>query len=250
MDTGSFGYPKPKPKEPVPLEGSGILAGNLVEIPRSLKAAASRPILAAGSPGLYWRSGDLPRALAAFEASLELDPEETSALLAASDIARLTGVHEKHRRYFRRARHFGADEGTLEFWELLREFGQETRGNDDTPRHDREIAIMDSALRLSPHDDDAPLRRGLAYFAKGAHDMAMADMDAILERDPDQTAAYILRALMFASRRQWRRVVADMSELIRLRPEDALDYYHRGQAYHHAGGPPFIRPSGPLCRRP
>ena len=72
----------------------------------------------------YWKQGRLPEALAAFEASLELDPEETSALLAASEIALLIGDHEKHRRYFRRARHFGADEGTLEIWDLLREFGK------------------------------------------------------------------------------------------------------------------------------
>ena len=179
----------------------------------------------------YWGSGDLPRALAAFEASLELDPEETSALLAASEIALLTGDHEKHRRYFRRAKHFGADEGTLKIWGMLREFGQDTQGNDDTPRHDREISVMDSVLRLRPEDDDARLRRGLAYFASGADDMAMADMEIILERDPDQAAAYMIRGLMFANLRQWDRMVADMSELIRLRPEDASAYYHRGQAY-------------------
>ena len=72
----------------------------------------------------YWKLGQLPEGLAALEASLELEPEETSALLAASEIALLIGDHEKHRRYFRRAKHFGADEGTLEFWELLREFGK------------------------------------------------------------------------------------------------------------------------------
>ena len=71
-----------------------------------------------------WKVGKLTKALSAFEASLELDPEETSALLAASEIALLIGDREKHRRYLRRAKHFGVDEGTLEFWELLREFSQ------------------------------------------------------------------------------------------------------------------------------
>ena len=71
----------------------------------------------------YWKLGELPEALAAFETSLELDPEETSALLAASEIALLSGDDEKHKRYFRRARHFGAEEGTLRIWQLLREFG-------------------------------------------------------------------------------------------------------------------------------
>ena len=82
------------------------------------------PITTARLGAAYWKLGKLPKALAAFEASLELDPEETSALLAASEIALLIGDHEKHRRYFRRAQHFGADDGTLESWELLREFSQ------------------------------------------------------------------------------------------------------------------------------
>ena len=179
----------------------------------------------------YWKLGDLPRALAAFEASLELDPEQTSSWLPASELALLTGDHEKHRRYFRRATHFGADEGTLKFWEMLREFGQKTPSNDDTPKYDQEIAVMDSVLRLSPDDDDARLRRGVAHFSKGADDLAMADLDTVIEHDPDQATAYMLRGLMFASRKQWDRMAADMSELIRLRPEDAKAYYHRGQAY-------------------
>ena len=179
----------------------------------------------------YWKLGDLPRALAAFEASLELDPEETSAWLPASELALLTGDHDKHRRYFRRATHFGADEGTLKFWEMLREFGQETQGNDETPKYDREITVMDSVLRLSPDDDDARLRRGMASFAKGADDLAIADLGTVIKHDPEQATAYMLRGLMFADLRQWDRMAADMSELIRLRPDDAEAYYHRGQAY-------------------
>ena len=73
----------------------------------------------------YWKIGQLTEALSAFEASLELDPEETSDLLAASEIALLLGDHERHRRYLRRARHFGAEEDALKFWELLRKLGQE-----------------------------------------------------------------------------------------------------------------------------
>ena len=76
----------------------------------------------------HWKLGQLPEALAAFEAALELDPEETSDLLAASEIALLIGDHEKHRRYIRRAQHFGAEEDTLKIWELLREFQVRSRG--------------------------------------------------------------------------------------------------------------------------
>ena len=72
----------------------------------------------------YWKVGKLTEALTAFEASVELDPEEPSALLAASELALLIGDDQKHRNYLRRARHFGAEEDTLRGWEQLREFGQ------------------------------------------------------------------------------------------------------------------------------
>ena len=179
----------------------------------------------------YWKSGDLPRALTAFEEALALDPEETSDLLAASELALLMGEHDKHRRYLRRAQHFGAEEGTLKFWDLMREFGQQTQDNDDITWHDREIAVMNSVIRLNPGDGYAYLKRGLAYFAKGDDNMAMADMDFLLEREPDNEAAYILRGTLFGNRKQWDRMAADMGELIRLRPDEAMAFYHRGQAH-------------------
>ena len=74
----------------------------------------------------YWKLEKLPEALTEFEASLELDAEETSALLAASELALLLDEHEKHRDYLRRARHFGAEEDTIRVWEMLREFGKRT----------------------------------------------------------------------------------------------------------------------------
>ena len=178
-----------------------------------------------------WRLGELARALAAFEAALELDPEETSTLLAASELALLTGDGKKHRRYLRRARHFGAEEDTLRFWEMLREFGQEARENAGPDEHDRKIAVMDAVIRLSPDDDHAHVTRGLAHFAKGNDDLAIADMEAVLQLDPDHAAAYMLRGILFGNRRQWDRMAGDMTELIRLRPDDAQAYYQRGVAH-------------------
>lgn len=178
-----------------------------------------------------WKLGELSRALAAFEAALELDPEETSALLAASELALLLGDGKKHRRYFRLAQHFGADEGTLKLWEMLRGFVQTDQGNPGTDEHDRKITVMDAVIRLSPDDDYAHITRGLAHFAKGDDDLAIADMDAVLQLDPDHAAAYVLRGILYRYKDQWDRTAADMSEFIRLQPEDAKGYYHRAMAY-------------------
>ena len=180
----------------------------------------------------YWKLGQLPKALAAFEAAIELDPEETSALVAASEIALWAGDHEKHRKYSRMAHHFGAEYGTDKIMEFLREFRQEELDNDGGAfEHDRKIAVMDAVIRLSPDDDYAHATRGLAHFAKGNDDLAIADMDAVLQFDPDHAAAYMLRGILYSYKNQWDRTAADMSELIRLRPEYATAYYHRGMAY-------------------
>ena len=105
----------------------------------------------------YWKLDRLFEALEAFEAALELDPEETADLVAASEIALLIGDTEKHRRYYRRAHHFGTDEGTDRFLELLREFGQKDQDNSGKAEHNRKIAVMDAVIRLNSDDDYAYL---------------------------------------------------------------------------------------------
>ena len=59
----------------------------------------------------------------------------------------------KRNRVTRKQRHTAK-----RIFERLREFGQNPPSDDDTPRHEREIAVMDWILRLSPDGDDAPLR--------------------------------------------------------------------------------------------
>ena len=178
-----------------------------------------------------WRVDRLYEALEAFESALELDPEETANLLAASEIAMLIGDSDKQRRYLRRARHFGAEEGTEDLWELLREFGKKDQDNAGTAEHDRKIAVMDAVIRLNPDDDYAYMRRGLAYFSKGEDDLALSDLDTVLHLNPDHAGAYWFRGSIFGYRKQWGRLIGDMSEHIRLRPDYAMAYYERGLAY-------------------
>ena len=179
----------------------------------------------------YWKLDRLSEALAAFEAALELDPEETADLLAASEIALLIGDAEKHRRYSRRAHHFGAEAGTDKLLELLREFGQKDQANAGTAEYDRNIAVMDAVIKLSPDDDGAYLNRAFAHFARGDEELTISDLDAVLQLNPDHADAYMLRGILLGNRKQWDQVIADMNELIRLRPGDARAYYYRGQAY-------------------
>ena len=178
-----------------------------------------------------WKLDRLPEALEAFETALELDPEETAGWVAASEIAQLIGDTEKHRRYSRRAHHFGAGEGADKLMELLREFGQKDQDHAGTAEHDRTITVMDAVIRLNPDDDYAYLARGRAHFEKGDEDLAISDLDAVLRLNPDHAGGYMLRGILLGNRKHWDRVVEDMSELIRLRPDDARAYYHRGQAY-------------------
>ena len=179
----------------------------------------------------FWRVDRLHEALEAFEAALELDPEETANLLAASELAMLTGDTDKQKRYLRRARHFGAEEGTEDLWKLLREFGKKDQDNAGTAEHDRTIAVMDAVIRLNPEDDYAYMRRGLAYYSKGEDDLALSDLDTVLRLNPDNAGAYWFRGNIFAYRKQWGRLIADMNEHIRLRPDYAMAYYERGLAY-------------------
>ena len=179
----------------------------------------------------YWRLGQPTEALAAYEAALELDPEDLSDLIAASEIALEIGDRAKYRRYSRRARHLGESEETEKVLELLREFRKPEPTGDATDEHDRKIAVMDAVIRLDPDDTYAYLSRGLAHFAKGDEASAMADLDAVIRLDPSHAGARYLRGVLFGNRKQWDQMIADMSEAIRLTPDDAKAYYYRGMAY-------------------
>ena len=178
----------------------------------------------------YWKLDQLSEALAAFEVAIELDPEETSALVAASEIALWAGDKEKHRRYYRMAHHYGAEDGTDRLMEFLRQFREEESEQLGTGDYDRKIAIWDAVIRLNPEDTDAYLSRGLAHFDNGREDLAVADLDSFLHLNPDRGSIYHLRGTLCARKGQWDKVIADMTEAIRLDPDDATAYYSRGLA--------------------
>ena len=179
----------------------------------------------------YWYLGRPTEALAAFEAALQLDPEDLSDLRAASEIALETGDRASYRRYARRARHLGESEETERLLESLREFRKNQPTADDTKDHDRNIAVMDAVIRLDPDDTYAHLSRGLSHFAKGNETSAIADLDVVIRLDPDHADAYMLRGILCGNGKQWNQMMSDMTEVIRLRPGDARAYYRRGQAY-------------------
>ena len=178
----------------------------------------------------YWKLDRLSEALSAFEVAIELDPEETSALVAASEIALWAGDKEKHRRYFRMAHHYGAEDGTDGLMEFLRQFREEESEQLGPWGYDRKIAIWDAVIRLNPEDTDAYLSRGLAHFENGREDLAVADLDSFLHLNPDRGSIYHLHGTLCARNGQWDKVIADMTEAIRLDPDDATAYYSRGLA--------------------
>ena len=178
-----------------------------------------------------WQQDQLLEALDALESALELSPEDTSSLVWAAEVARLVGDSSKHRRYSRHAQHFGAEEGTGEAMELLRDLEEYVNGGAGTSKHDRTIAVMSTTIKLNPDDEYPYLRRGWAHFAKGDDDLAMADLDTALRLNPEHPGAYLMRGVISGYLKQWERVVADMSEVIRIKPDDARAYYHRGLAH-------------------
>ena len=179
---------------------------------------------------VYWNLDQLSDALASYQSALEIDPEEPNNLLAAAEVALTLGNRENHRRYSRIAHHFGVDEDTDRFLEMVREF--EKIGQDGvTADQERQIAVMDAAIKLNPDDDYAYLRRASAHFRKGNEESAISDLNTVLRLNPDQAVAYWIRAVLWQYRAEWERMIADLSEVIRLGPEDADAHYRRAIAH-------------------
>ena len=97
------------------------------------------------------------------------------------------------------------------------------------------IAVFTEQIRKNPHDSDAHVCRGLAWFDKGEIEIAIADMNEAIRLEPNHPSAYGSRAICWWAKREVDKAIADCSEAIRLEPRDAMHYANRGILWNMKG---------------
>ena len=176
-------------------------------------------------------TGRFGEALTAFEACLELNPDDPVIVSAAAVTAALGGDKGRSRLHVRTARHMGVSEGL----DLQLEFANAVRAHIPSPEPNRgrvpNMQTLDAAIQCDPADATAHLYRGILHFEQGNDGLAIADIDEALRLDPEYAAAYYVRGTIHVYQKRHDRVIHDMTESLRIEPGNAQARFHRGIAY-------------------
>jgi eukaryotic-like serine/threonine-protein kinase len=157
---------------------------------------------------LLFASGQIPEALAAYDAALRIVPDDLKALrlrtLALLELERYDDVLSACDAFLAKGKP-SAD--------LL-----EIRGQARLARKDFGGAISDYTVAMSLTPDSAALsnRRGWAYLFSDAFKLALADFNAAVRIDPGLGHAYSGRGLALVSLGRWRDAVAEVETAVQL----------------------------------
>ena len=176
-------------------------------------------------------TGRFDESLNAFEATLELNPDDPVIVAAAAVAAALAGDKVKSRLHARTARHMGvSDELDLQL-EFAKAFRAHIPSPEPTKGRIRNMEALDAAIRRDPADATAHLYRGMLHFERGNDGLAIADLDEALKLDPEKAVAYYVRGTIHVYLKRHDRVIHDMTESLRIEPGNAQAWFHRGIAY-------------------
>ena len=100
---------------------------------------------------------------------------------------------------------------------------------------DRAIADFTTVLRLDPKFASGYGNRGVALRRKGELDRAIADYNQAIRLDPSYANAYNGRGVAYQEKGDHDRAIVDFGEALRLDPGDARAYVNRGRIYEKKG---------------
>ena len=175
--------------------------------------------------------GKFSESLAAFEASLEQNPDDPRVAALASAAAGAVGDGSRSNRYSKEARHLGVPERWDQLTSLAKSIGAELWPKGFQESSAQEIASYDQDIRRNPNNTRAYFRRGKAHFLEGEDDKAVSDFDAAIRLDPLNANLHLFRGTVYGYMKRHDLVIRDMSETIRLRPGDATAHYFRGLSH-------------------
>ena len=176
-------------------------------------------------------TGRFSESLNAFEASLELNPDDPVIVAAAAVTAALAGDKAKSRLHARTARHMGASDALDLHLEVANVIRAHIPSPDPTKGRIRDMEALDAAIKRDPAYATAHLYRGMLHFERGDDGLAIADIDEALKLDPENGVALYVRGTIHVYLKQHDRVVNDMTKVVGIEPDNAKAWYYRGLAY-------------------
>jgi tetratricopeptide (TPR) repeat protein len=192
--------------------------------------------------------GKFAEAQAAFEQSLQLDPQNAPVLKCLSVLTdvRERRIKEQTALYLFRAfasfNRFRTDDAIQELnraAELNPRYAltYSHRGDAyaDQGQLDQALADYHRALEINPRFAMAFLNRGILYAKQSRLDQAMADFNRALKADPLYVQAYYSRGNVYGQQGRWDQAIADYDRLLAMNPGHPHAYVRKGLALEKAG---------------
>ena len=173
--------------------------------------------------------GEHTDALAAYESSLNLNPDEPRIAAVAAAEALAIGDKTKFNRYQKMARHHGLSGRWDALLGLFKEVQTGSRVLGLT--EEQEIAVLNAAIARNLNDAKAYFARARIHSLREDDARAIADLNTVIRLEPSNANAYMCRGMSYAYMGRFDHAIADFSEFIRRRPSDVTAYYWRGSAY-------------------
>ncbi|MFE7569948.1 tetratricopeptide repeat protein [Streptomyces sp. NPDC057539] len=168
-------------------------------------------------------AGEYAQALAEYDRSLALDPDEPTTHYGRGLAHQLDGDPVTALADLRRADELSPDTP----W-ILDEYGETLRL---AGRREEAVELLDRALALDPTNAYALACRGVAQHGLGRHSAALADLGRALELDVEYLWALVRRSRVLRHMGESDRSFADLDRAVELAPDSAWIASERGEAY-------------------
>jgi tetratricopeptide (TPR) repeat protein len=166
------------------------------------------------------RKGEYGAAIAAYDRSIELDPDNSQAYFARGNAYRLKG--EQGRAFIDLNEAIRLDPKNANALNLRGAIFS-IKGD-----HDRALADTNAAIFLSP-ESSAYTTRGFVYNNKNEPDLAIADLNEAIRLNSKNALAYNNRGISYEKKNQLQKALNDYKSAVQINPklQEAIDSARR-----------------------
>jgi tetratricopeptide (TPR) repeat protein/S1-C subfamily serine protease len=203
-----------------------------------------------------WRIGRFDQAIAAFEQTIQLNPNSHYAYYGKGLVFGMQGENRQAKDAYQQATKLAPDFYPAWLWlgrilVDLKQYPQALNAYDqaiqlspkdfvpyvkrgdvlsELKRYSEAISSFNQAIEIQPHPW-AYSSRGLAYKQLENYQEAIADYNQALKLNPNDARAYNNRGNTYGKLKEYQAAIADYNQALKLNPNDAEAYYNRGNTY-------------------
>jgi tetratricopeptide (TPR) repeat protein len=176
---------------------------------------------------LFYNEGRYSEALASYNWSLGLNPDDPTALYNRGTTFYKLERYEEALADYNRSLGLRPAQPAILY----------SRGvvYDELGRHEEALADYNRSLELRPNHPDTLCNRGATYDELGRYDEALADYNRSLELRPEHPTVLCNRGTVYAKLGKHEEALADYNRSLLLRPDHLTALYDRGTTYARLG---------------